>query len=140
MKRKNALLSTVTIPWKSKIASWNQKHSNLKILLYTVKNHNSTRMRVDSTCLRVDRIDTHLRHTNPTTLRVESTRDFLLCNLLEKFTIQSSSTFCHQRHQTFIFSNFSNFRFIYAEAFFERVSLFRPGLYRFELATDEMNS
>jgi hypothetical protein len=29
---------------------------------------------------RVDRIDTHLRHTNPTTLRVESTRDFLLCN------------------------------------------------------------
>jgi hypothetical protein len=26
--------------------------------------------------LRVDRIDTHLRHTNPTTLRVESTRDF----------------------------------------------------------------
>jgi hypothetical protein len=40
----------------------------------------STRMRVDSTRLRVDRIDTHLRHTNPTTLRVESTRDFLLCN------------------------------------------------------------
>jgi hypothetical protein len=49
----------------------------------------STRMRVDSTrmCvdrvlirLRVDRIDTHLRHTNPTKLRVESTRDFLLCS------------------------------------------------------------
>jgi hypothetical protein len=37
-------------------------------------------MRVDSTRLRVDRIDTHLRHTNRTTLRVESTRDFLLCN------------------------------------------------------------
>jgi hypothetical protein len=36
-------------------------------------------LRVDSTRLRVDRIDTHLRHTNPTTLRVESTRDFLLC-------------------------------------------------------------
>jgi hypothetical protein len=36
-------------------------------------------LRVDSTRLRVDRIDTHLRHTNPTALRVESTRDFLLC-------------------------------------------------------------
>jgi hypothetical protein len=32
-----------------------------------------------STRLRVDRIDTHLRHTNPTALRAESTRDFLLC-------------------------------------------------------------
>jgi hypothetical protein len=40
----------------------------------------STRMRVDSTRLRVDLIDTHLRHTNPTALRVESTRDFLLCD------------------------------------------------------------
>jgi hypothetical protein len=46
----------------------------------TVKNHVLIRrMRVDSTRLRVDRIDTHLRHTNPTALRVESTRDFLLC-------------------------------------------------------------
>jgi hypothetical protein len=42
----------------------------------------STRMCVESTRLRVDRIDTHLRHTNPTALRVESTRDFLLCSIL----------------------------------------------------------
>jgi hypothetical protein len=42
-------------------------------------NLHSKKSRVDSTRLRVDRINTHLRHTNPTALRVESTRDFLLC-------------------------------------------------------------
>jgi hypothetical protein len=45
-------------------------------------------MRVDSTRLRVDRIDTHLRHTNPTTLRVESTRDFLLTKELLNLILQ----------------------------------------------------
>jgi hypothetical protein len=44
----------------------------------------SKKSRVDSTRLRVDRIDTHLQHTNPTALRVESTRDFLLCGALPK--------------------------------------------------------
>jgi hypothetical protein len=57
----------------------------MTFVIHTVKNHvlhayTCLHMRVDSTRLRVDRIDTHLRHTNPTALRVESTRDFLLCN------------------------------------------------------------
>jgi hypothetical protein len=52
---------------------------NEKIFFFYTKH--SKKSRVDSTRLRVDRIDTHLRHTNPTTLRVESTRDFLLCRV-----------------------------------------------------------
>jgi hypothetical protein len=37
------------------------------------------KLRVDSINTQACRINTHLWHTNPTALRVESTRDFLLC-------------------------------------------------------------
>jgi hypothetical protein len=64
-------------------------------------------MRVDSTRLRVDRIDTHLRHTNPTALRVESTRDFLLCTYAIKLGIFSRLKFLHGIYQKFTFPTIS---------------------------------